>query len=87
VFASFALAGPLPVKEMGVVLAVGVLLDTVLVRLVLQPVILRLLDARCRRPPADDESTAPTSSPAAVPMVVRAERASTPQPVGLPESS
>jgi RND superfamily putative drug exporter len=87
VFASFALAGPLPVKEMGVVLAVGVLLDTVLVRLVLQPVILRLLDARFRRPPADDESTAPTSSPAAVPMVVRAERASTPQPVGLPESS
>jgi len=87
VFASFALAGPLPVKEMGVVLAVGVLLDTVLVRLVLQPVILRLLDARCRRPPADDESTAPTPSPAAVPMVVRAERASTPQPVGLAESS
>jgi putative drug exporter of the RND superfamily len=42
VFASFALAGPLPVKEMGVILAVGVLLDTVLVRLVLQPVILRL---------------------------------------------
>jgi RND superfamily putative drug exporter len=42
VFASFALAGPLPVKEMGVILAVGVLLDTLLVRLVLQPVILRL---------------------------------------------
>jgi RND superfamily putative drug exporter len=58
VFASFALAGSLPVKEMGVVLAVGVLLDTVLVRLVLQPVILRLLGARSRRPP----------SPAAVPI-------------------
>jgi RND superfamily putative drug exporter len=43
VFISFALAGSLPVKEMGVILAVGVLLDAVLVRLVLQPVVLRLL--------------------------------------------
>jgi putative drug exporter of the RND superfamily len=43
VFTSFALAGSLPVKEMGVILAVGVLLDAVLVRLVLQPVVLRLL--------------------------------------------
>ena len=42
VFASFALAGSLPVKEMGVILAVGVLLDTVFVRLMLQPVLLRL---------------------------------------------
>jgi len=46
VFTSFAVAGPLPVKEMGVILAVGVLLDAVLVRLVLQPVVLRLLGAR-----------------------------------------
>jgi RND superfamily putative drug exporter len=43
VFLSFALAGPLPVKEMGVILAVGVLLDTALVRLVLVPVVLRAL--------------------------------------------
>jgi putative drug exporter of the RND superfamily len=60
VFASFALAGPLPVKEMGVILAVGVLLDTVLVRLVLQPVILRLLGGRWRRPPADNQSPGPS---------------------------
>ena len=46
VFTSFALAGSLPVKEMGVILAVGVLLDAVLVRLVLQPVVLRLLAGR-----------------------------------------
>jgi uncharacterized membrane protein YdfJ with MMPL/SSD domain len=65
VFASFALAGPLPVKEMGVVLAVGVLLDTLLVRLVLQPVILRLFGARCGRPATDGESARPISSPAA----------------------
>jgi RND superfamily putative drug exporter len=43
VFLSFALAGSLPVKEMGVILAVGVLLDAVFVRLVLQPVVLRLI--------------------------------------------
>jgi putative drug exporter of the RND superfamily len=64
VFASFALAGPLPVKEMGVILAVGVVLDTVLVRLVLQPVILRLFGARCGRPATDGESARPISSPA-----------------------
>jgi RND superfamily putative drug exporter len=46
VFTSFALAGSLPVKEMGVILAVGVLLDAVLVRLVLQPIVLRLLAGR-----------------------------------------
>lgn len=46
VFTSFALAGSLPVKEMGMILAVGVLLDAVLVRLVLQPVLLRLLGGR-----------------------------------------
>jgi RND superfamily putative drug exporter len=46
VFTSFALAGLLPVKEMGVVLAIGVLLDAVLVRLVLEPIVLRLLHGR-----------------------------------------
>jgi RND superfamily putative drug exporter len=42
VFFTFALSGPLPPKEMGVVLGVAVLLDAFLVRLVLLPVILRL---------------------------------------------
>ncbi len=42
VFFTFALSGPLPPKEMGVVLGVAVLLDAFLVRLVLLPVMLRL---------------------------------------------
>jgi RND superfamily putative drug exporter len=43
VFFTFALSGPLPPKEMGVVLGVAVLLDAMLVRLLLVPVLLRLL--------------------------------------------
>jgi RND superfamily putative drug exporter len=43
VFFTFALSGPLPPKEMGVILGVAVLLDAFLVRLLLLPVILRLL--------------------------------------------
>jgi RND superfamily putative drug exporter len=43
VFFTFALSGPLPPKEMGVVLGVAVLLDALLVRLLLLPVLLRLL--------------------------------------------
>jgi RND superfamily putative drug exporter len=43
VFFTFALSGPLPPKEMGVVLGVAVVLDAGLVRLVLLPVMLRLL--------------------------------------------
>ncbi len=46
VFFTFALSGPLPPKEMGVILGVAVLLDAALVRLVLVPVALRLLGAR-----------------------------------------
>ncbi|WTZ54543.1 MMPL family transporter [Nocardia sp. NBC_01388] len=42
VFFTFALADPLPPKEMGIILGVAVLLDAILVRLVLLPVILRL---------------------------------------------
>ncbi|KXO94795.1 hypothetical protein AXK56_19475 [Tsukamurella pulmonis] len=42
VFFTFALSGPLPPKEMGVILGVAVLLDTFLVRLILLPVALRL---------------------------------------------
>ncbi|MFN8175890.1 MAG: MMPL family transporter [Solirubrobacteraceae bacterium] len=43
VFFTFALSGPLPPKEMGVILGVAVLLDALLVRLLLMPVLLRLL--------------------------------------------
>ncbi|MFD7011332.1 MMPL family transporter [Rhodococcus jostii] len=42
VFFTFALAEPLPPKEMGILLGVAVLLDAVLIRLVLLPVLLRL---------------------------------------------
>ncbi|MFT3661088.1 MAG: MMPL family transporter [Gordonia sp. (in: high G+C Gram-positive bacteria)] len=42
VFFSFALAQPLPPKEMGIILGVAVLLDAVLIRLVLLPAVLRL---------------------------------------------
>ena len=43
VFFTFALSGPLAPKEMGVILGVAVLLDTMLVRLLLLPAVLRLL--------------------------------------------
>jgi RND superfamily putative drug exporter len=43
VFFTFALSGPLPPKEMGVILGIAVLLDAAVVRLLLVPVTLRLL--------------------------------------------
>jgi RND superfamily putative drug exporter len=43
VFFTFALSGPLPPKEMGIILGIAVLLDALLVRLLLVPVALRLL--------------------------------------------
>ncbi|MGC8466319.1 MAG: MMPL family transporter, partial [Acidimicrobiales bacterium] len=42
VFLTFALSGPLAPKEMGVILAVAVALDALVVRLVLLPIVLRL---------------------------------------------
>jgi RND superfamily putative drug exporter len=42
VFFTFALSGPLPPKEMGVILGIAVLFDAFLVRLLLLPVFLRL---------------------------------------------
>jgi RND superfamily putative drug exporter len=45
VFFTFALSGPIPPKEMGVILGVAVLLDAMLIRLVLMPVLLRLMGA------------------------------------------
>ncbi|MEY9966858.1 RND superfamily putative drug exporter [Streptacidiphilus sp. MAP12-16] len=52
VFFTFALSGPLPPKEMGIVLGVAVLLDAALVRLVLLPVMLRLTGHAAWRCPA-----------------------------------
>jgi RND superfamily putative drug exporter len=43
VFLTFALSGPLPPKEMGIILGVAVLLDAMLIRLLLLPVLLRLM--------------------------------------------
>ena len=45
VFFTFALSGPLPPKEMGIILGVAVLLDALLVRLLLVPILLRLTGA------------------------------------------
>lgn len=42
VFFTFALSGPLPPREMGIILGVAVMLDAALVRLVLLPVLMRL---------------------------------------------
>ena len=42
VFFTFAISGPIPPKEMGIILGVAVLLDALLIRLLLIPVALRL---------------------------------------------
>ena len=42
VFLTFALSGPLAPKEMGIILAVAVFLDALLIRLVVLPVVLRI---------------------------------------------
>jgi hypothetical protein len=46
VFFTFALSGPLPPKEMGIILGVAVLLDALLIRLLLLPVLLRAMGRR-----------------------------------------
>jgi RND superfamily putative drug exporter len=46
VFFTFALSGPLPPKEMGVILGIAVLLDAMLIRLVLMPALLRVFGHR-----------------------------------------
>jgi putative drug exporter of the RND superfamily len=46
VFFTFALSGPLPPKEMGVILGIAVLLDAMLVRLILLPTLLRVFGHR-----------------------------------------
>lgn len=46
VFFTFALSGPLPPKEMGVILGIAVLLDAMLIRLILIPTLLRVFGHR-----------------------------------------
>jgi RND superfamily putative drug exporter len=60
VFFTFALSGPLPPKEMGVILGVAVLLDAFLVRLVLLPVLLRLTGSAAWATPAWLQRLLPT---------------------------
>lgn len=52
VFFTFALSGPLPPKEMGIILGVAVLLDAFLIRLLLLPVLLRVMGRRAWYLPA-----------------------------------
>jgi RND superfamily putative drug exporter len=52
VFFTFALSGPLPPKEMGVILGIAVLLDALLVRLVLIPSLLRIFGRSAWRLPS-----------------------------------
>jgi RND superfamily putative drug exporter len=59
VFFTFALSRPLAPKEMGVILGVAVLLDTMLVRLLLLPATLRLLGDRAWWVPAHVERWLP----------------------------
>ena len=63
VFMTFALSGPIAPREMGVILAVAVLLDATLIRLLLQPVVLRLLGARAWWMPAWLDRLVPSVGP------------------------
>ncbi|MGZ6827764.1 MAG: MMPL family transporter, partial [Mycobacteriales bacterium] len=60
VFFTFALSGPLPPKEMGVILGVAVLLDAALIRLLLLPVLLRLTGRAAWASPAWLRKALPT---------------------------
>ena len=62
VFFTFALSGPLPPKEMGIILGIAVLLDAFLVRLVLLPVLLRLTGSAAWATPAWLRKILPTIS-------------------------
>jgi putative drug exporter of the RND superfamily len=64
VFLTFALSGPIAPREMGVILAVAVLLDATLIRLLLQPVVLRLLGPRAWWMPAWLDRLVPQLDPA-----------------------
>jgi RND superfamily putative drug exporter len=52
VFLTFALSGPLAPKEMGIILAVAVFVDALLIRMLLLPVVLRLAGHKAWHSPA-----------------------------------
>jgi RND superfamily putative drug exporter len=60
VFFTFALSGPLPPREMGIVLGASVLLDAFLVRLVLLPALMRVLGHHAWAVPRRLERLLPT---------------------------
>jgi len=62
VFFTFALSGPLPPKEMGIILGVAVLLDALLARLILLPVMLRLTGNAAWWAPTGCAASSPTSA-------------------------
>ena len=62
VFFTFALSGPLPPKEMGIILGVAVMLDALLVRLLLLPVPVCLMGAVAGIRPARLERILPEVS-------------------------
>ena len=64
VFFTFALSGPLPPKEMGLILGIAVLLDAMLIRLLLMPVLLRLLGRGPGTCPAGRTASSRTSASA-----------------------
>ena len=64
VFFTFALSGPLPPKEMGVILGIAVLLDAMLVRLILIPTLLRVFGRHAWALPRWLDRSSPTSASA-----------------------
>ncbi len=62
VFFTFALSGPLPPKEMGIILGIAVLLDAALIRLLLLPVLLRLMGRWAWYRPRRVQRTLPDTS-------------------------
>ena len=76
VLLTFSLSGPLPPKEMGVILGIAVLLDATLVRLLLLPAVLRLLGARAWRVPRPTVPWLPRARRARVAIASAAEQPS-----------
>ena len=76
VFFTFALSGPLPPKEMGVILGVAVLLDALLVRLLLVPSCCGCSDSRLVAPhPAAPHPPRDPTNPARAASLARAASA------------
>jgi RND superfamily putative drug exporter len=87
VFFTFALSGPLPPKEMGVILGIAVLLDAMLVRLILLPSLLRVFGRHAwavpwRRAYRHLERQLGEAAPAAAAAVAGPAAAGRPLPAG-----